>query len=47
MSRIDEQRLMTKVARLYFERGLRQTEIVKRLDISQPTISRSGRRRHS
>jgi DNA-binding transcriptional regulator LsrR (DeoR family) len=46
MSRIEEQRLMTKVARLYYERGLRQTEIVKRLDISQPTISRLLKRAH-
>lgn len=40
MSRIEERRLITKVARLYYERGLRQTEIKERLDISQPTISR-------
>ena len=31
MSRLEEQRLMTRVARLYYERGLCQTEIVKRL----------------
>jgi len=35
---------MAKVARLYYEKGLRQTEIVKRLDLSQPTISRLLRR---
>lgn len=40
MSRIDEQRLMTKVAQLYYERGLRQAEIVSRLELSQPTVSR-------
>ena len=40
MARIDELRLMTKVARLYHERGLRQTDIAEQLDISQATISR-------
>jgi DNA-binding transcriptional regulator LsrR (DeoR family) len=40
MARVDELRLMTKVARLYFERGLRQADIADQLDISQATISR-------
>jgi DNA-binding transcriptional regulator LsrR (DeoR family) len=40
MARVDELRLMAKVARLYYERGLKQTEIAKQLDISQATISR-------
>jgi len=31
---------MTKIARLYYEQGLRQTEIVERLKISQTTVSR-------
>ncbi len=40
MARIDELRLMTKVARLYYVDHLRQTEIAEQLDISQATISR-------
>lgn len=40
MARIDELRLMTKVARLYYVDGLRQTDIAEQLDISQATISR-------
>jgi DNA-binding transcriptional regulator LsrR (DeoR family) len=40
MARIDELRLMTKVARLYYVDGLRQTKIAEQLDISQATISR-------
>lgn len=40
MSRIDELRLMTKVARLYYVDHLRQTEIAEQLDISQATTSR-------
>ena len=40
MARIDELRLMTKVARMYYEQGLRQTEITDRLNMSQSTISR-------
>jgi DNA-binding transcriptional regulator LsrR (DeoR family) len=40
MARIDELRLMTKVARMYYEQGLRQTEIMDRLNMSQSTISR-------
>jgi DNA-binding transcriptional regulator LsrR (DeoR family) len=40
MARVDELRLMTKVARMYHEQGLRQTEIMERLNMSQSTISR-------
>jgi DNA-binding transcriptional regulator LsrR (DeoR family) len=40
-ARRDEQlRLMTKVARLYHEHGVRQPEIAQRLHISQPRVSR-------
>jgi DNA-binding transcriptional regulator LsrR (DeoR family) len=44
MTRIDELRLMTRVARMYYELGLRQSEIAERLFLSQPTISRLLRR---
>jgi DNA-binding transcriptional regulator LsrR (DeoR family) len=40
MARIDELRLMTKIARLYYVDDLKQTEIAKQLDISQATTSR-------
>src|ERR1035437_6830037 len=40
MSRIDEFRLMAKVARMYYTQGLRQTEICQRLNIHQSTVSR-------
>lgn len=40
MARIDELRLMTKVARLYYEQGLRQVQITERLHIHQSTVSR-------
>jgi DNA-binding transcriptional regulator LsrR (DeoR family) len=40
MARIDELRLMAKVARMYYEQGLRQTEITARLNIHQSTVSR-------
>ena len=36
----DHIRLLTKVARLYHERGVRQPEIAARLNISQPRVSR-------
>ena len=32
----EDTRLMTKVARLYHEQGIRQPEIAERLNISQP-----------
>lgn len=40
MTRIDELRLMTRVARLYYERNMRQAEIAQQLGLSQATISR-------
>jgi DNA-binding transcriptional regulator LsrR (DeoR family) len=40
MARIDELRLMAKVARLYYTRGLNQAQICERLDIHQSTVSR-------
>lgn len=40
MARIDELRLMTKVARLYYEQGLRQSKIAESLHLSQSTVSR-------
>jgi DNA-binding transcriptional regulator LsrR (DeoR family) len=40
MARIDELRLLTKVARLYYERQMRQGEIADHLGLSQATISR-------
>lgn len=40
MARIDELRLMTKVARMYYESNMRQTEIMDRLNVSQSTVSR-------
>lgn len=36
----EDVRLMTKVARLYHEQGVRQPEIAERLSISQPRVSR-------
>jgi DNA-binding transcriptional regulator LsrR (DeoR family) len=40
MARIDELRLMAKVARMYYMLGMRQTEICERLNIHQSTVSR-------
>lgn len=40
MTRIDELRLMTKIAHLYYVDHFRQTEIADQLDISQATASR-------
>jgi DNA-binding transcriptional regulator LsrR (DeoR family) len=40
MTRLDDLRLMTQVARLYYDRGLRQPQIAAQLDLSQATISR-------
>jgi DNA-binding transcriptional regulator LsrR (DeoR family) len=37
---IDELRLMTRVARMYHEQGMRQTEIAGQLALSQSTVSR-------
>lgn len=40
MADVDTQRLMVKVARLYHTHGMRQTDIAKRLQISQSRVSR-------
>jgi DNA-binding transcriptional regulator LsrR (DeoR family) len=40
MARIDELRLMTKVARLYYEQDMRQSKIAESLQLSQSTVSR-------
>ncbi len=40
MAHLDELRLMTRVARMYYERGMRQSEIAQQLGLSQATISR-------
>lgn len=40
MALTEELRLMTKVATMYYERNLRQTDIARQLDLSQATVSR-------
>lgn len=40
MPRIDELRLIARVARMYYEWDMRQSEIASQLDISQATVSR-------
>lgn len=40
MSRLDELRLMAKVARMYYVQGIRQQGITERLQIHQSTVSR-------
>jgi DNA-binding transcriptional regulator LsrR (DeoR family) len=40
VARIDELRLMTRVARFYYDEGARQPEIAARLRLSQPKVSR-------
>ena len=40
MSRTDELRLVIRVARMYYEWGLRQNEIAAQLGLSQSTVSR-------
>jgi DNA-binding transcriptional regulator LsrR (DeoR family) len=40
MPRIDELRLIARVARMYYEWDMRQSEIAKQLDLSQATVSR-------
>ncbi len=40
MARIDELRLMTKVAHLYYDQDMTQPEIAVQLDLSQATVSR-------
>jgi DNA-binding transcriptional regulator LsrR (DeoR family) len=44
MSRLDEMRLMAKVARMYYEQGIRQQEITERLKIHQSKVSRMLKR---
>jgi predicted XRE-type DNA-binding protein len=44
MSRLDEIRLMAKVARMCYDQGIRQQEITERLNIHQSKISRMLRR---
>ena len=40
MARIEELRLITKIATLYHRHGLRQSEIAELLDLSQASVSR-------
>jgi DNA-binding transcriptional regulator LsrR (DeoR family) len=40
MSRLDEMRLMAKVARMYYDQGIRQQEITERLNVHQSKVSR-------
>ena len=40
MARVDELRLIARVARMYYEWNLRQSEIAKQLGLSQATVSR-------
>jgi DNA-binding transcriptional regulator LsrR (DeoR family) len=40
MGRADELRLMTRVARLYYDVGMKQPQIASRLRLSQPKVSR-------
>jgi DNA-binding transcriptional regulator LsrR (DeoR family) len=40
MARLDELRLLTRVARLYYEQDMTQPEISAQLDLSQATVSR-------
>lgn len=40
MAQIDELRLIARVARMYYEWDMRQSEIAKQLDLSQTTVSR-------
>lgn len=47
MGRLEELRLITKVATLYYRHGLRQAEIADRLDLSQASVSRMLKRGES
>lgn len=40
MARVDEMRLMARVARMYYERNMSQAAIAKHLRLSQATVSR-------
>ena len=44
MARIDELRLMARVARMYYEKDMRQSEIAQQLGLSQATVSRLFKR---
>jgi DNA-binding transcriptional regulator LsrR (DeoR family) len=44
MSTLDEQRLMTKIAKMYYEWNFNQTDIAKQTGISQSTVSRLFKR---
>ncbi|MAT95894.1 MAG: DNA-binding transcriptional regulator [Anaerolineaceae bacterium] len=44
MARIDELRLMARVARMYYENDMRQSEIAQLLGLSQATVSRLFKR---
>jgi DNA-binding transcriptional regulator LsrR (DeoR family) len=44
MSQMEERCLITKIASLYYEEGLKQSDISKQLDLSQSFISRALRR---
>ena len=46
MARIDELRLMSRVARMYHEQDMRQSEIAQELALSQATVSRLLKRAH-
>ncbi|NKF30593.1 sugar-binding transcriptional regulator [Pseudomonas sp. BGM005] len=41
MRMVEEQRLLTKIASLYYEEGLKQSEISQQLDLSQSFVSRA------
>ena len=41
MSNLEEQRLLTKIASLYYEEGLKQSQISEQLDLSQSFVSRA------
>ncbi|MCK3658211.1 DNA-binding transcriptional regulator [Pasteurellaceae bacterium Pebbles2] len=41
MSTLDEKRLLTKIAKLYYDKKMKQTEIAKSLNLSQAFVSRS------
>ncbi|MBK8047331.1 MAG: helix-turn-helix domain-containing protein [Anaerolineales bacterium] len=40
MAQIDEMRLVTRVARMYYEWDMKQSAIARQLGLSQPTVSR-------
>jgi DNA-binding transcriptional regulator LsrR (DeoR family) len=44
MPTLDEQRLMAKIAKMYYEWDLNQTDIVRQIGISQTTVSRLFKR---